>query len=167
MLSPVGASHHVVMVQPVIGQQSARRRREKAWAVSSWHVGLAGVLVALVLLQAVIAGQALFAGWSIELHGWLGNASFVLGLVLLVMAMRSGARGAVALAGALTIAMFMQIGLGYAGRTALGAASWHVPLGVTIFGLAVANASLLYTSARVSTGDAAPNLSGSPSGCSA
>jgi len=48
---------------------------------------------------------------------------------------------ALATAAALVVAMFVQTGLGYAGRTTAGAASWHVPLGVAIFGLAVAHAS--------------------------
>jgi len=36
----------------------------------------------------------------------------------------------------------IQIGMGYAGRTSLGAAAWHIPNGVAIFGLAVYNVTL-------------------------
>ena len=36
--------------------------------------------------------------------------------------------------------MVAQTGLGHARRTSPEAASWHVPLGVAIFGLAVAHA---------------------------
>ena len=39
-------------------------------------------LAVLVLLQAVVAGQAIFGSWEIEVHGWLGNASFLAGLAL-------------------------------------------------------------------------------------
>ena len=98
------------------------------------------LLAWLVLLQAVVAGQATFGDWEIELHGWMGNGSFVIGLLLLGLAVTGGlGRGVVVMAGALTIALFAQIGLGYAGRTALTAASWHIPLGVTIFGLSIYN----------------------------
>jgi hypothetical protein len=36
-----------------------------------------------------------------------------------------------------------QIGLGYSGRETLEAAAWHVPMGVTIFGLAVYQMTLI------------------------
>lgn len=102
------------------------------------HRVVANLLAVLVLLQAVVAGQATFGDWEIELHGWMGNASFALGLLLFGLA--AGARigrAPVLAAGALALAMFVQIGLGYAGRTELSAASWHIPLGVTIFGLSI------------------------------
>jgi hypothetical protein len=41
-----------------------------------------------------------------------------------------------------------QIGLGYAGRESAGAASWHVPNGVIIFGLTVALFGLVSNWAR-------------------
>ena len=99
-------------------------------------VGLAG----LVLLQAVVAGQSLFGNWDIRVHGWMGNASFAYAVALTwsTWRLRAG-RTAVASAVLLFVLMFAQIGLGYAGRTSTGAASWHLPLGVTIFGLAVAH----------------------------
>lgn len=101
------------------------------------------MLAVLVMVQAVVAGQALFGGWGIEVHGWIGNGSFLLGLVLLALAVVSRAgRAAAVTAAALAAAMFVQVGLGYAGRSALGAASWHVPLGVAIFGLSVYNLTL-------------------------
>lgn len=98
----------------------------------------AEVLAALVLLQAVVAGQALFGDWSIKVHGYLGNASFTLGVILLGLAVAGRSdRVRLALTAVLVAAMFAQTGLGYVGRETLGAAAWHVPLGVTIFGLAV------------------------------
>lgn len=102
------------------------------------------MLAVTVLVQAVVAGQAVFGDWDIEVHGWMGNGSFLLGLVLLGLAVASRAgRVPVATAAALVTAMFVQVGLGYAGRTALGAASWHVPLGVAIFGLSIYNLTLV------------------------
>lgn len=133
------------MVQRVAGPvaTNALMPREET-PPSAVHRGLAITLVVLVLFQAVIAGQALFGGWAIDLHGWVGNGSFALGVVLVVLALRSGVgRSGTLVAGALAVAMFVQTGLGYAGRTALGAASWHVPLGVAVFGLAAVHATLL------------------------
>ena len=102
------------------------------------HRVVAEVLAALVLAQAVVAGQALFGDWSIRMHGFMGNASFLLGLVLLGVAVvgRSD-RIRLLWSAVLVAALFAQTGLGYVGRETAEAAAWHVPLGVTIFGLAV------------------------------
>ncbi len=102
------------------------------------HRVVAEVLAALVLAQAVVAGQALFGDWSIRVHGFMGNASFLLGLVLVVVAVVGRAdRTRLLLTVVLVVALFAQTGLGYVGRETAEAAAWHVPLGVTIFGLAV------------------------------
>lgn len=109
------------------------------------------VLAVLVLLQAVVAGQAIFGSWEIEVHGWLGNASFLAGLLLVVLAVRRRAgRVLIVLAVGIAVALFAQTGLGYAGRTALPAASWHIPLGVAIFGLTIANVTLVWAPSLVS-----------------
>lgn len=103
---------------------------------------LGHVIGFLVLVQAALAGhsEVLFGSINIELHGFVGNAVFTLIVVALVLAvvtktsaLRLGVLGALAL---LTIA---QIGLGYVGRNSPEAAGWHIPLGVTIFGIAVYN----------------------------
>lgn len=110
--------------------------------------GTAALLALLVLVQAVIAGQATFGQWDIEVHGWLGNTSFAVALVLVGLAIRARThRASVVVAVALVVAMFAQIGLGYAGRTAAAAAAWHIPLGVTIFGLAVYNLAIVHGAA--------------------
>lgn len=134
------------MLQRVAGRgRSANRSLSPAPNVGRAHRSVAVVLAVLVLVQAVVAGQAIFGSWDIEVHGWLGNASFLAGLLLVVLAVRGGGgRVVVVLAVALAVALFVQIGLGYAGRTALAAASVHVPLGVAIFGLSVANVLLVW-----------------------
>jgi hypothetical protein len=107
------------------------------------------VLVALpvlVLVQAALAGQHLFEGQDlIELHGYLGIGTFVLALVGLGTTLLVRGSDAVdfGLAVALAALAFAQIGLGYVGRETLSAAAWHIPLGVTIFGLRTFQLSLL------------------------
>lgn len=102
-------------------------------------------LAVLILIQAVVAGQALFGEWDIEIHGWMGNASFMLAVGSAVLALWTRAtRGALVISIALVLAMFAQTGLGYIGRTTATAASLHVPLGVLIFGLAALNAAVPY-----------------------
>lgn len=99
------------------------------------HRIVAEVLLALVLAQAVVAGHYLFGNWSIRVHGFMGNASFLLGLVLLGLALLGRHdRTRLVLSALLVVALFAQTGLGYVGRETAEAAAWHVPLGVAIFG---------------------------------
>jgi hypothetical protein len=103
-------------------------------------------LPVLVLVQAALAGQHLFEGEDlIELHGFLGIGTFLLAVVGLgVTLLVRGSDGvAFGLAVALAALAFAQIGLGYVGRETLAAAAWHIPLGVTIFGLSTYQLSLL------------------------
>lgn len=133
------------MVESVADPDALGERSSRPTGVERVHRLASSALTMLVLAQAVIAGRALFGDWEIRLHGFLGNASFTVGVTLVALAIASRAGpAAVALAGALAVAMFAQVGLGYVGRTSLDAASWHVPLGVTIFGLAACNTMLSY-----------------------
>jgi hypothetical protein len=105
------------------------------------HLGVVVLLPLLVLVQATLAGQHLFAqplleGSAITVHGILGNVTFtltVLGVVLTVL--RKGDGLEFALAVALLALSFAQVGLGYVGREELAAGAWHIPVGVAIFGL--------------------------------
>ena len=96
------------------------------------------IFALLVLVQAVLAGQFLNGRPSlVAVHRGLGAQVLpLLGLVLVVLAVR-GARRFLALAVALFALTTLQTGLGFLGRSSLGAAAWHLPLGVAIFGLAV------------------------------
>lgn len=133
------------MVQRVAGGSgAANQSAEQALCAVHAHRITAVALAAVVLLQAVVAGQAVFGDWEIRVHGWMGNASFGLGVLLIwsgrrARAGRVAAGTAAALVVLMVVLMVAQIGLGYAGRTSPEAASWHVPLGVAIFGLAVAH----------------------------
>jgi heme A synthase len=90
-----------------------------------------------------MAGRALFGGWSITVHGVVGNVTFVFALATLVLAWRARQRPVTTMAAVLVVLISAQIGLGYSGRESLEAAAWHVPMGVTIFGLAVYQLTLI------------------------
>ena len=118
---------------------TADGRNDRAGMLLAAASTLAGILVLLILVQATLAGQFLFNGSEIDVHGYIGNGSFFLGLVAAALVVFG--RGSVWLtvaAVALFAALFAQIGLGYAGRESAAAASMHIPVGVTSLGLAVA-----------------------------
>lgn len=101
------------------------------------HRAVVIALPVIVLVQASLAGQHLFEGSSISLHGMLGELTFaltVVGLVLTIVRRSEGAEFFLAVA--LMALSFAQVGLGFVGRDTSAAAAWHIPLGVTIFGLA-------------------------------
>jgi len=94
------------------------------------------VMPVLVLVQAALAGQHLFEGSSISVHGILGNVSFALTVVGVVLALVRRCEAVVFFVAVALLAMaFAQVGLGYVGRETLSAAAWHIPNGVAIFGL--------------------------------
>ncbi len=94
------------------------------------------VMPVLVLAQAALAGQHLFEGSSISVHGILGNMSFALTVVGVALALLRRCEAVVFFVAVALLAMaFAQVGLGYVGRETLSAAAWHIPNGVAIFGL--------------------------------
>jgi hypothetical protein len=107
-------------------------------ALSRARRAIAGLIAVVVVLLAFLAGRFLFLGdLVIELHGYVGNAVFVLAIVNLGLGLADGAGGVeMAIAGAVALLTFTQIGLGYVGRDTAEAASLHVPNGVLLMGLA-------------------------------
>ena len=106
---------------------------------------LAGITLALVLVQAVLIGQGLFLGdpSRTALHGWVGNVTFVGAIVLAglsVISVRRGVIGRPVLGLSVLVALLTvaQIGLGYAGRRGGIAAALHIPNGVLIAALLAA-----------------------------
>jgi hypothetical protein len=99
--------------------------------------GLAGLVVAGVLLQAVLAGQHIAFESPIELHGFVGSAVFALQAAIVILVFMDRASTEVKVTALVIIGLFFaQIGLGYAARSgghALNA--WHIPLGVALFGM--------------------------------
>jgi len=115
---------------------TVRSTSSRAWARTGLLVTSA-LLVVLVLVQASLAGRELFGTNDFGVHGILGNVSFTVGLVGAVFAALGRVpRWLLGVSAAILAALFAQTGLGYVGRENLGAASWHIPLGVSIFGLA-------------------------------
>ena len=120
-------------------------------------VVIAHVLALAVLVQAALAGRWFVDPDVIRLHGYIGNLSFLLGIVQVALVALIGFRGRQrsALLGTsvlLALLMTAQIGLGYAGRERTAAIAWHVPLGVLIFGLITANISLVLRARREKAG---------------
>ena len=113
------------------------------------YAPLAILIAVLVLVQAVLAGRALFGSWSITVHGVVGNATFALAAALAFVAVvtRLGRR-AVTIAVGLAVVLTLQIGLGYAGRDSAEAAAWHIPNGVLAFGLAIHQLTLAWSTRR-------------------
>jgi hypothetical protein len=108
------------------------------------HVALAYAMPVLVLVQAALAGRHLFEGSSISVHGVLGELTFALTVVGVVLAVVRRCDGVVfAVAIALMALAFAQVGLGFVGRDTAAAAAWHIPTGVAIFGLTTYQLALL------------------------
>ncbi len=100
---------------------------------------LSGITMALVLLQAVLIGQALYLGdpSRTALHGWIGSVTFVGVIVLagfVVIGVRRGElrRPALGLGVLIALLTVAQIGLGYSGRGGGMPAALHIPNGVLI-----------------------------------
>jgi hypothetical protein len=108
------------------------------------HLVLAYLLPVLVLVQAALAGQHLFEGSSISVHGVLGEVTFALTVVGVALAVVRRCDGLVfGVAVALVALAFAQVGLGFVGRDSTVAATWHIPVGVAIFGLTTYQLALL------------------------
>jgi heme A synthase len=115
---------------------------EKWMTIVRW---LAGITMALVLIQALLIGQGLYLGdpGKTALHGWLGSASLI-GALILAGFLFVGARRdelprpALSLAVVIPLLMIVQLGLGYMGRRGGWPAALHIPNGVLIAALLAA-----------------------------
>lgn len=118
---------------------------------------LSALTAVLVLVQAVLIGQALYVNGmsTLALHGWLGSGSFLVAVVLTGMAFLSYRRGevsssAIALGALIVVLMVAQIGLGYSGRQGGWPAALHIPNGVLIAGLLSMLGTMSFTPAKAS-----------------
>lgn len=113
-------------------------------------LGAVAPLVALlVLIQAVFAGRGLFVDTgAIDIHGGIGTATFLAVLIQTALVLIAGFGGGarMVLVGInllLPLLGIVQLALGFSGRDGGQAAALHVPNGVLIFSLTVANAVLI------------------------
>lgn len=108
---------------------------------------LAWLVVAGVMLQALLAGQAQFVSPELfALHGGIGHGVLLVSVLLATFTWLAGTRRVTAVLATLsTLALIGQTGLGYAGRRGqiAEASAAHVPLGVAVLGVSVAVAVLL------------------------
>lgn len=126
-------------------------------AIARWFRWLSTATAVLILLQAIMAGQFLFRASKFphlrQDHGMLGNLIFLVVIAQLVLAFAGMRRqlwgtNIVVINVVILLLIFVQIGLGYGGRTNLFSASLHVPNGVLLFGIAVLNAVIATLPAR-------------------
>jgi len=116
---------------------------------------VAVLYVALVLLQAILAGRGWFKDFDlIETHGQIGSVVFLVAIGQAVLAfMVFGSRSWLSIASAVLVVLTaIQLGLGYSSTGGSGnatAASLHIPNGVLIFGIASAIASTVVRVRRV------------------
>ncbi len=118
---------------PIAEHTSPARRFATAETV------LAVLVVVGIFVQSVLAAQHIAFESPIELHGFIGSAVFGLQAVLVVLVFMDRVSTELKVTALAIIALlFVQIGVGYAGRSGgHGITALHIPLGVALFGAAV------------------------------
>lgn len=113
---------------------------------------LSVITAVLVLIQALLIGQALYVNGmsTLGLHGVLGNVTFLAAIILAgcaFMGWRRGELGSAAfgLAALIVVLLVAQLGLGYSGRGGGTPAALHIPNGVLITALLAALAVMTFT----------------------
>jgi len=102
------------------------------------------LLLLLILVQAVMAGQIVYENELETAHGILGNFSFLLGVASLVLAIVCRApKTAIGVAGVVVLLLVVQIALGYSAEDSASAGAWHIPNGVLLFGLSLWQVTLV------------------------
>ena len=117
----------------------AVRRRSQT---DRWARLLAWTTLVLVLIQAVLAGQFLYAEATlVDIHRVIAEALPLVSAALCVALWPGRAeedgRRLFGVAVGVTALMVVQTGLGFVGRTSTSGAAIHIPLGVLLFGGAV------------------------------
>lgn len=129
-----------------------------ATAIARWFRWLSTATAVLILLQAIMAGQFLFRASEFphlrQDHGMVGNLIFLVVIAQVILAVlglqrRLWGSNILVINAVILLLIFVQVGLGYGGRSSVFAASLHVPNGVLLFGIAVLNAVIATLPARV------------------
>jgi hypothetical protein len=103
-----------------------------------WYPWITVVTGALILIQAFLAGRGLFKDYDlIEVHGILGNITFIFGILLVIGAWLARQAGVLTnlelgISVVLLALISAQIGLGYSGRDNGDAAALHIPNGILV-----------------------------------
>ena len=106
-------------------------------------IWLSAVNVVTILIMAILGGRFFISPDIIDIHGYIGNFVFllVIGFAgLLYLSKPGGPLGKVLLGLSLLTVLLVigQIGLGYSSRTSVDALTFHIPVGVLIFGISAA-----------------------------
>ncbi len=116
------------------------------------------LMVALVLVQAFLAGRGLYDDLDyFDIHEMVANLVLLDGLALVGLAIAIGAPAAwrtalIAPNVVLVVLVVVQISLGYSISDSTEAGAWHIPNGVLIFGLSVFILALLPRLKEASSG---------------
>jgi hypothetical protein len=114
-----------------------------------WYPWVAALTALSVLAQAFMAGRFLYEGSDlVEEHGFLGNLTFILVILLVVgawLGRQAGVMTTVDLGLSLLLLVLVaaQFGLGYSDSTS--ASALHIPNGVLVTGLTFAVISRAFT----------------------
>ena len=106
-------------------------------------IWLSAVNVVTILIMAILGGRFFISPDIIDIHGYIGNFVFllVIGFAgLLYLSKPGGPLGKVLLGLSLLTVLLVigQIGLGYSSRASVDALTFHIPVGVLIFGISAA-----------------------------
>jgi hypothetical protein len=121
--------------------KTAERRSEGQPRVLTWTQWCSAGLAAAVLLQAVLAGQFITSRPGLlDLHRVLAEAIPIAAIAMVALTWRlrelgSAGRRMLLLSVLSLVAIVIQTGLGFAGRSSPTAVAIHVPVGVALFGL--------------------------------
>jgi hypothetical protein len=112
--------------------------------LARWFPNIAIAVGVCVFLQAILAGRGWFIDYDlIKVHGYVGEITFVLTLLLLISAWLGRQAGLIGivelgLTALLMVLLVAQLALGYSGRDSGTAASLHVPNAILITGITAA-----------------------------
>jgi hypothetical protein len=121
---------------------SAQQSTSTGFDYVRWFRYLSFLVAALVVIQAALAGRYFFFGRHtfLTIHENVGNFTFIVGVVMVNLALRGYRKGALdradfVISAILFILITVQLALGYAGKDNKWPASLHWPNGVLITAL--------------------------------